>query len=67
MILCIVEDNRIDRLIQETFAQMDDDNFHDIHDLPLLNKEKLPVYEASRENIISTTLLLMNLKVLDGL
>ena len=67
MILCIVEDNRIDRLIQETFAQMDDDNFHDIHDLPLIDKAKQPLYEGSRENIISTTLLLMNLKVLYGL
>ena len=28
----------INRLIQDTFAPLDEDNLHDIHDVPLLDK-----------------------------
>ena len=62
----IVEDDGTNRLIQDTFSQMDYDNFHDIYDKPLLDKEKQPLYEGLRENILSATLLLMNLNVLNG-
>ena len=44
-----------------------DDEFDDVHDIPLLNKAYEPLYEGSKTNIISTILLIMNLKVMNGL
>ena len=37
----------INILIQDTFASWDEDNLHDIHDAPLLEKFKEPLYEGS--------------------
>ena len=51
------------RLIQETFPPLDEDKLHDIHDVPLLEKCQEPIYEGSTKNILSTILLLVNLKV----
>jgi hypothetical protein len=60
--------DEIHRLIQDTFAPMDEDNQDDSHDVdPLLEKSCQPLYEGSTKNILSTILLLVNLKVLNGL
>ena len=48
----IVEDDGTNTLIQETFTTgMDDghDDFDDIHDIPLLEKERQPLYEGSKK------------------
>ena len=60
------DDDDINRLIQDTFAPLDEDNLHGIHDVPLLKKSQEPLYEGSTKNILSTILLLVNLKVLNG-
>ena len=44
-----------------------DDSFDDFHDIPLLDKAYEPLYEGSKTNILSTILLIMNLKVMNGL
>ena len=43
------------------------DDFDDIHDLPLLEKACKPIYEGSNKNVISTILLIMNLKAMNGI
>jgi hypothetical protein len=64
----IVEpDDGTNRLIQDIFSPIDEENFDDIHDVPLLEKEEQPLYEGSRTNILSAIMLLVNLKVLNGL
>ena len=56
------------RLIQDIFTPIDEDeNFDDIHDIPLLEKEQQPLYEGSRTNVLSVIMLLVNLKVLNDL
>ena len=44
-----------------------DDEFDDVQDIPLLDKAYEPLYEGSKTNIFSTVLLIMNLKVMNGL
>ena len=61
------DEDEINILIQDTFSPLDEDNLHDIHDVPLLKKSQEPLYEGSTKNILSSILLLMNLKVLNGL
>jgi hypothetical protein len=65
----IVEDDGTNELIQDLFAQPDEDDDEDIGDLdvPLLEKVEKPLYEGSKENLLFATLLLVNLKVLNGL
>ena len=71
----IVEDDGRNKLIRDTFnVRMDDDNddhenddFDGVHDLPLLEKAYEPLYEGSNKNILSAILLIMNLKVMNGL
>jgi hypothetical protein len=65
----IVEDDGRNELIQDLFARPDEDDDEDIGDVdvPLLEKEEKPLYEGSKENLLSATLLLVNLKVLNGL
>jgi hypothetical protein len=47
---------------------MDEDNEDDSHDIDLLlEKSRQPLYEGSTTNILSAILLLVNLKVLNGL
>ena len=58
-------EDEINSLIQDTFAPLDEDNLHDIHDVPLLEKSQEPLYEDSTKNILSSILLLVNLKVLN--
>ena len=43
------------------------DDFDGVHDLPLLEKAYEPLYEGSNTNILSAILLIMNLKVMNGL
>jgi hypothetical protein len=54
-------------LIQDIFSPIDEENDDDIYDVPLLEKAQQPLYERSRTNILSAILLLVNLKVLNGL
>jgi hypothetical protein len=62
------QENEIRRLIQDTFAPMDEDNQDDGHDVdPVLKKSRQPLYDGSITNILSAILLLVNLKVLNGL
>jgi hypothetical protein len=62
------QEDEIHRLIQDTFAPMDEDNQDDSHDVdPLLEKSRQPLYEGSTTNLLSAILLLVNLKVLNGL
>ena len=60
------DEDEINRLIQDTFASLDEDKLHDIHDVPLLEKSQEPLYEGSIKNILATILLVVNLKVLNG-
>ena len=43
------------------------DEFDDVNDIPLLEKEYKPLYEGSKTNLLSDVLLIMNLKVMNGL
>ena len=62
------QEDEIHILIQDTFSPMDEDNQDDSHDIdPLLEKACQPLYEGSKTNLLSTILLLVNLKVLNGL
>ena len=72
----IVEYDGTNTLIHDTFnVIMDDDHDHDhenddfddVHDLPLLEKACEPLYEGSNTNILSSILLIMNLKVMNGI
>jgi hypothetical protein len=55
-------------LIQDIFSPMDEDNQDDSHDVnPLLEKSRQPLYEGSTTNLLFAILLLVNLKVLNGL
>ena len=63
----IVEpDDGTNRLIHDIFSPIDEENDYDIYDVLLLEKEKQPLYEGSRTNVLSTIMLLVNLKVLSG-
>ena len=71
----IVEDDSTNTLIHGTFnvrVDNDDDDhenddFDGVHDLPLLEKAYTPLYEGSNTNLLSAILLIMNLKVMNGL
>ena len=72
----VVEDDGTNTLIHDSFnVRMDDDDvdnendndFDDVHDIPLLDKAYEPLYEGSNTNLLSTILLIMNLKVMNGL
>ena len=41
------DEDEINILIQDIFSPLDEDNFHDIHDFPLLEKSQEPIYEGS--------------------
>ena len=54
--------DEINRLLRDTFVPLyHEDNLYDIHNVPLLEKSKEPLYEGSTTNIISDILLLVNL------
>ena len=69
----IVEDDSTNTLICDTFnVRMDDDDdnenddFDYVHYLPLLEKAYEPLYEGCNTNLLSAILLIMNLKVMNG-
>ena len=66
-IIDINDEDEIKKLIQDTFSPLDEENLHDIHDVPLLEKSQEPLYEGSTKNILSIILLLVNLNILNGL
>ena len=54
-------------MIKDFFSQPDEDGENDgIYDEPLLEKGNKQLYEGSRENLLSSTLLLVNLKVMNN-
>ena len=62
------DEDEINRLIQDTFSPMDEENQDDSHHVdPLLEKARHPLYEGSKTNLLYAILLLVNLKVLNGL
>jgi hypothetical protein len=62
------KDDGTNQMIQDLFAWSDEDgDGYGIYDEPLLEKATKRIYEGSRENVISATLLLMNLKVMNHL
>jgi hypothetical protein len=62
------EYDRTNQMIQYFLAQADEDGDNDgIYDEPLLENVNKQLYEGSRENLISTTLLLVSLKVMNHL
>ena len=73
----VVEYDGTNTLIHDSFnVIMDDDDdddheniddFDDVHDIPLLEKAYKPLYEGSKTNLLSAILLIMNLKVMNGL
>ena len=73
----IIEEDGTNTLIHDSFnVRMDDDDdndneniddFDDVHDIPILEKAYEPLYEGSKTNLLSTILLIMNLKVMNGL
>ena len=73
----ILEDDGTNTLIHNSFTvRMDvdddddnenDDDFDDVHNIPLLDKAYEPLYEGSKTNLLSVVLLIMNLKVMNGL
>jgi hypothetical protein len=66
----IVQDDGTNKMIQDLFGHPDEDhgdNSDGIYDEPLIKKENKQLYKGSRENILSTTLLLVNLKVMNHL
>ena len=68
----IVEDDDTNTLIHDIFnVRMDNDdhendNFDDVHDLPLLEKAYEPLYEGSNITPLYVVLLIMNLRVMNG-
>ena len=67
----IVEDDSTNTLIHDTFSGVadhdDQDDFDDVHDLPVLEKAYEPLYEGSETTLLSNILLLLNLNVMNGL
>ena len=44
----------------------DHDDFDDVHDIPLLEKERQSLYEGSKTTLLSAIMLLVSLKVVNG-
>ena len=65
----IIHNDGINRLINDTYhASSMDYNFDGyVEDVPLTEKDEIPLYGGSKTNILSAILLLVNLKVLNGL
>ena len=65
-----VEEDGTNILIEEKFnnARMDydDDQLDGFFDITVLEKETQPLYEGSKTSLLSTILLLVNLKVMNG-
>jgi hypothetical protein len=61
------EDDGTNQMIQDLFSPDEDGENAGIYDEPLLEKANKRLYEGSRANILSATLLLVNLKVMNNL
>ena len=62
------EDDGTNKMIQDLFSQPDEDGENaSIYDEPLLEKENKQVYEGPRANLLSATLFLVNLNVMNNL
>ena len=72
------EDDGMNALINDTFGtsffvvandddDYDEDDIEIIHDIPLLEKENMTLYEGSQSNLLSFVLLLVSLKVMNSL
>ena len=62
------EDDGTNQMIQYLFSQLDEDGENvGIYDELLLEKENKRLFEGSRANLLSATLLLVNLKVMNNL
>ena len=53
-------------MTQDLFSPDEDGENASIYDEPLLEKENKQLYEGSRENILSATLMLVKLKVMNN-
>jgi hypothetical protein len=63
-----IEDDGINTLIHDTFSpSVSDHDDDDSLDVPLLEKVYEPLYKDSQTTLLSTVLLLLNLKVMNGL
>ena len=63
--ISIIENEGINRFIQETIVSMDesaplDKIYEGIHDIPLFDIAHKPLYKDSKTSLISTLLLLVN-------
>ena len=66
----IVQDDGTNQMIQDLFGNPDEDHGDSsdgIYDEPLIEKENKRLYKESREHLLSTPLLLVNLKVMNHL
>ena len=68
----IIDNEGINRLIHHTFVYMDenvllDEIYEDIDDVPLIDKSLKPLYKDSKTTLLSTLLLLLNLKAINGI
>jgi len=66
----IVQHDGINQMIQDLFSHPDEDhgdNSDGIYDEPMIEKKNKRVYKGSREHLFSTTLLFVNLKVMNNL
>ena len=69
----IVENDGTNKLIHDSFNVRidedndDDDDFDDVHNIPLLDKAHETLYEGFKTNLLSVVLLIMNLKVMNGI
>ena len=63
-----IEDDGINTLIHDTFSpSVSDHDDDDSLDVPLLEKAYEPLYKDSQTTLLSVVLLLLNLKVMNGL
>ena len=68
----IIENEGINRLINDTFSATDenavvDEIYENIHDVPLIDKAEKALYKDSKTSLLSALLLLVNLKVMNGI
>ena len=54
-------------MMMMTMIMKNNDGFYDVHNIPLLDKAYEPLYEVSKTNLLFVVLLIMNLKVMNGL
>jgi hypothetical protein len=66
----LIQDDGTNQMIQDLFIHPDEDHGDSsdgIYDEPLIEKENKQLYKGSRANLLSTTLLQVNLKVTNNL